>query len=91
MPYKYRLLLKNATVVDPVNQRNAVLDIAVAGDKIADVPFAEVVSFDKSFETCAVAMLSKCDNLDGLLFRLGIEGYDTTTGAVQPGAGRRRF
>ena len=30
MPPRYDILLKNATVVDPVNDRNAVLDVAVA-------------------------------------------------------------
>ena len=37
MPRRYDMLLKNATVVDPVNDRNAVMDVAVADDKIADI------------------------------------------------------
>ena len=37
MSYKYSCILKNGTVVDPVNQRNAVMDIAVADNKIAGV------------------------------------------------------
>ena len=37
MSYKYKFVLKNGTVVDPANQRNGVMDIAVAGDQIAEV------------------------------------------------------
>ncbi len=37
MPRRYELLLKNATVVDPVNDRNAVMDVAVADGKVADI------------------------------------------------------
>jgi hypothetical protein len=37
MSYKYSCILKNGTVVDPVNQCNAVMDIAVADNKIAGV------------------------------------------------------
>ncbi|MBI3667958.1 MAG: amidohydrolase/deacetylase family metallohydrolase [Acidobacteria bacterium] len=33
----YDLLLKGGHVVDPKNQRNAVMDVAIAGDKIAEV------------------------------------------------------
>ena len=43
MPCQYDLLLKNATVVDPVNNRNAVMDVAVAAGKIADIT-AEMAS-----------------------------------------------
>ena len=34
---RHDILLKNATVVDPVNSRNAVMDVAVADGKIAEV------------------------------------------------------
>ncbi len=37
MPLRYDILLKNATVVDPVNDRNAVMDVAVADGKIAEI------------------------------------------------------
>ena len=37
MAPQYDLLLKNATVVDPVNNRNAVLDVAVADGTIAGI------------------------------------------------------
>jgi dihydroorotase-like cyclic amidohydrolase len=37
MPPKHDILLKNATVVDPVNNRNAVTDVAVADGRIADI------------------------------------------------------
>ena len=37
MPPRYDILLKNATVVDPVNDRNAVLDVAVADGRIAEI------------------------------------------------------
>ena len=37
MPPRYDILLKNATVVDPVNSRNAVTDVAVADGKIAEI------------------------------------------------------
>ena len=37
MTRQYDMLLKNATVVDPVNNRNAVMDVAVANGKIADI------------------------------------------------------
>ena len=37
MPYKYELLLKNGTVVDPVNSRNGVMDVAVVNGKIAEI------------------------------------------------------
>jgi cytosine/adenosine deaminase-related metal-dependent hydrolase len=37
MPPRHDILLKNATVVDPVNIRNAVMDVAVADGKIAEI------------------------------------------------------
>ena len=37
MPPRHDILLKNATVVDPVNSRNAVMDVAVADGKIAEI------------------------------------------------------
>jgi hypothetical protein len=37
MPPKHDILLKGATVVDPVNNRHAVMDVAVAGGRIADI------------------------------------------------------
>jgi hypothetical protein len=37
MPLRHDILLKNATVVDPVNSRNAIVDVAVAEGKIADI------------------------------------------------------
>ena len=37
MSRQYDMLLKNATVVDPVNKINAVMDVAVANGKIADI------------------------------------------------------
>jgi dihydroorotase-like cyclic amidohydrolase len=37
MAPQYDILLKNATVVDPVNNRNAVMDVAVADGKIVDI------------------------------------------------------
>jgi len=37
MPARYDILLKNASVVDPVNNRNAVMDVAVADGRIADI------------------------------------------------------
>lgn len=37
MPPRHDILLKNATVVDPVNIRNAVMDVAVADGKIVEI------------------------------------------------------
>ena len=37
MPLRYDILLKNATVVDPVNSRNAVMDVGVADGRIAEI------------------------------------------------------
>ena len=37
MPPRHDILLKGATVVDPVNNRNAVMDVAVADGRIADI------------------------------------------------------
>jgi dihydroorotase-like cyclic amidohydrolase len=37
MTRQYDMLLKSATVVDPVNNRNAVMDVAVADGRIADI------------------------------------------------------
>jgi dihydroorotase-like cyclic amidohydrolase len=37
MPPQHDILLKGATVVDPVNNRHAVMDVAVAGGRIADI------------------------------------------------------
>jgi cytosine/adenosine deaminase-related metal-dependent hydrolase len=37
MNFEYEILLKNGKVVDPVNQRNGVLDVAVSGGKIARI------------------------------------------------------
>ncbi len=37
MSYKYSYILKNGTVIDPANQRNGVMDIAVTDSQIVDV------------------------------------------------------
>ena len=37
MPLRYNILLKNATVVDPVNDRNAVMDVGIADGKVAEI------------------------------------------------------
>ena len=37
MSYKYSYILMNGTVIDPANQRNGVMDIAVADNKIANI------------------------------------------------------
>ena len=52
MAPQYDLLLKNATVVDPVNNRNAVLDVAVADGTIAGI--APEMNTDNSRESIEV-------------------------------------
>jgi len=37
MSYQYEVLLKNGTVVDPVNHRKGALDVAIANGKVAEV------------------------------------------------------
>jgi len=37
MTYKYEIVLKNGKVIDPVNKRNGMLDVAIAENRIADI------------------------------------------------------
>ncbi|MCF8068986.1 MAG: dihydroorotase family protein [Desulfobacterales bacterium] len=37
MSYKYDLIIKNGTVVDPVNKRNGVMDIGISNNKVSEV------------------------------------------------------
>jgi N-acyl-D-aspartate/D-glutamate deacylase len=52
MPYQYDVVLKNGTVVDPVNERKGVLDVAIANGKVAEV--APGINFSHAQEWFAV-------------------------------------
>jgi hypothetical protein len=55
------------------------------------VPFAEVRSLSAEVEVVLLEVLPKCTSTGGLLFRLGVAGYDAQAGELQPTGGRRRY
>lgn len=58
---------------------------------MAEVPFADIRVFDAATERVLLEILPKCQSLDSLRFKMGIEGYEVHTGRASPTGQVRRF
>lgn len=90
-PPDHSVMFEHRLIAYVWRQSDGVLRHGLAGEPICEIPFAEIVSFDKNYEATIVELIGKSSGVDALLFKLGMEGLEIVAGDAQPNARLRRF